>query len=261
MMDLFDIKVMLEALSKGEIDVEEGLQRIRESSLLLDAGCAKIDMHRPIRNGFSEVVYGEGKTTEQIETIVQALSEKGHNVLGTRVDAEKGKHLIKTFDSLTYDSTSRTFKVIHQDIPPRKGSIAICSGGTADIPVAEEAFQTLSFFGVEAKRYYDVGVAGLHRLMNHHADLKESDIIIVIAGMEGALPSVVGGLFAQPIIAVPTSVGYGTNLKGVTTLFSILTSCSEGIVAVNIDNGFGAACSAIRILNSYTNKLNQADKH
>ncbi len=256
MMEIDNLKGLLEAISKGELDVEEGVDRIRESSFQLDAGCAKIDIHRPIRNGFSEVIYGAEKTVEQIEAIVQALSEKGHNILGTRVDPKKGDHLSKVFDRLTYDATSRTFKLIHRDILPREGSVAICSGGTADIPVAEETYQTLSFFGVEAKRYYDVGVAGLHRLMNHQNDLKKSDIIIVIAGMEGALPSVVGGLFSQPIIAVPTSVGYGTNLKGLTTLFSILTSCSEGIVAVNIDNGFGAACSAIRILNSYTNKLN-----
>jgi hypothetical protein len=247
-----DVKKILEDIAAKRLEVKDGMNKLADLPYL-DIGCANLDMHRPLRNGFSEVVYGQGKSFDQICEIVNVIDSKGFNLFGTRVDREKGEKLNSEYKKLNYDEVSKTFQLIQKPIQPLEGEIAICCAGTADVPVAEEAFKTSIFFGAQVKRYYDVGVAGLHRLIDKANELKEADVIIVVAGMEGALPSVVGGIFAQPIIAVPTSIGYGVNLSGITTLLAMLSSCAEGIVAVNIDNGFGAACSAIRILNSTSN--------
>lgn len=244
---------LLKEIAEGKLSADEGLQRLAHIPCL-DIGFANLDTHRPLRSGFSEVVYGEGKSCEQIRKIVDVILAKGQNIFGTRVNEEKGEKLRIEFGKLEYDKVSQTFQVIQKAIEPVRGKVAICCAGTADIPVAEEAYKTANFFGVEPQRYYDIGVAGLHRLMSKAEELKKSDVIIVVAGMEGALPSVVGGIFPQPIIAVPTSVGYGVNLKGWAALMSMLCSCAEGVAVVNIDNGFGAACAAIRILNRYANK-------
>lgn len=249
-----EIRKLLTKTANGDLTVEDALNKLSYMPSI-DAGCANFDTQRPLRNGFSEVIYGENKTFEQIKKIITAVYPKKLNIFATRISREKGNKLRSEFDKLDYDETSKTFQIIQKDMRPLNGEIAICCAGTADIPVAEEAFKTALFFGTEPKRYYDVGVAGLHRLIAKCDELKSADVIIVAAGMEGALPSVVGGLFHQPIIAVPTSVGYGVNLKGVTTLLAMLNSCAEGIAIVNIDNGFGAACCAIRILNVTSNNV------
>lgn len=207
-----------------------------------------LDLERGERNGFSESLFCEGKTFEQITESVLKLREAGKNIFGTRVSSESGEKLAKQFQGLAFHSLSRTFQWVQKPPPLLKGALGILSAGTSDLPVAEEAWATARFYGVEAKRFYDVGVAGLHRLISKLEEIRTCDALIVVAGMDGALPSVVGGLVAIPVIACPTSVGYGAHFKGLTTLMTMLNSCSEGISVVNIDNGFGAACTALRIL-------------
>lgn len=248
-----DIIKLLEEVASGKLSVDDGVDRISHLPYM-DIGCANLDVHRPLRSGFSEVIYGEGKSFEQIEKIVEAFCSRSLNVFATRIDNEKGAKLEKKFADLRYNEQSRTFKIINQQQTIVGSRLAICCAGTADIPVAEEACETATFFGAKVEKYFDVGVAGLHRLISKIDLLKKADIIIVVAGMEGALPSVLGGMFSQPIISVPTSVGYGVQLKGLTALTSMLCSCAEGITVVNIDNGFGAACAAIRIFNSLSRK-------
>lgn len=206
------------------------------------------DDTRQVRNGFSEVILCQGKSEEQVCQIVREMGEKGFNVLGTRANPSLGDRLQSEFPKLHYHALSRTFQKIQKATAPLKGTIAVLAAGTGDVPVAEEACQTAQFFGVESRRFFDVGVAGLHRLIRRIEEIREANVIIAVAGMEGALPSVVAGLVSQPVIAVPTSVGYGTHFNGATPLHAMLTSCSEGISVVNIDNGFGAACAALRIL-------------
>lgn len=207
-----------------------------------------LDADRVRRNAFAEVVFAQGKSVEQISAIIRTLKEKGENVFGTRCDAAVAEKLTQQFPDLRCDALSKTFRLIQKSVPPIAGTLAILAAGTADAPVAEEAWHTAQFYGAEAKRFYDVGVAGLHRLLEKIPDIRLCDAAIVVAGMEGALPSVLGGLVKIPIIACPTSVGYGAHLHGFTPLMAMLSSCSEGICVVNIDNGFGAACAALRIL-------------
>lgn len=207
-----------------------------------------LDAARPQRNAFAEVIFAPGKSVEQIAAIIGTLKEKGENIFGTRLDPAAAETLTRQFCDLRYDCLSKTFRLIQKAIPPLAGTLAILTAGTADCPVAEEAWQTAQFYGAEAKRFYDVGIAGLHRLLEKIPEIRRCDAAIVAAGMEGALPSVLGGLVKIPIIACPTSVGYGTHLAGFTPLMAMLSSCSEGITVVNIDNGFGAACAALRIL-------------
>lgn len=210
-----------------------------------------LDSERSRRNHFTEVVFCPGKSVEQITAIIQRMLDKGQNVFGTRLDHAFAESLLQQFQKLRYDSLSRTFQLIQNPPPLVDGSLAILAAGTTDVTVAEEAYQTAKFYGVEARRFYDVGVAGLHRLLGQLEEIASCDVAIVVAGMEGALPSVLGGLVSIPIIACPTSVGYGTHLGGFTPLAAMLNSCSEGIVVVNIDNGFGAACAAMRILRKF----------
>ena len=257
-MDLTTIKKLLEEVEKGELKADEALDKLRHLPFT-DLDISKHDGHRVLRNEFSEVILCEGKDPTHLIKIVSSLAEQGHNIFGTRASADVGQLLLKslgkTYGSLLdYDPISRTFRFLSREIAPMPGRLALICAGTADIPVAEEAKRTAEYFGFEAQRFYDVGVAGLHRLLSHLDDLRNIDCAIVIAGMEGALPSVVGGLIACPIVACPTSVGYGANLKGFTALLAMLNSCSEGITVVNIDNGFGAACAAIRILRKFNTK-------
>lgn len=206
------------------------------------------DAERVSRTGFTEVIFCLGKSAAQLLSIIREMREKGSNIFGTRCSKALGENLSKTFSGLRYEERSQTFQWVQKPFTPVDGCVAVVAAGSADLSVAEEAVQTLQFYGVEVKRVFDVGVAGLHRLVRCLDEIKTADVVIVTAGMEGALPSVLGGLIVTPIIAVPTSVGYGTHFGGLTPLAAMLASCAEGIVVVNIDNGFGAACAALRIL-------------
>ena len=239
------------------MDKKEILIRFQEEQLSLeeatsllegidDIGFASLDLSRNKRNGFPEIIYGEGKTKEQIEKIIESLEKEHLPVLATRVDNEKGQYLLEKIPHGFYYETARAF-VVNPTPIHTEHYIAVVTAGTSDMPVAEEAAITAETFGNPVKRIYDVGVAGIHRLFNRLEDIRGASVIIVIAGMEGALVSVVAGLVDVPVIAVPTSVGYGSNLQGLTTLMSMLTSCASGVTVVNIDNGFGAAYSASMI--------------
>lgn len=235
------IKKLLEDLKSGKVTVEEtlcGLKGLPYQEL----GCTTIDTHRSLRKGFPEVIYGEGKTAAQIVPIMKAMSGRKENCLATRVDEKKAKVLKKAFPRASYCKVSKTFFIKSHDIAPvGKGVIMVISAGTSDIPVAEEAAIVAEYMGNTVRRLYDVGVAGIHRLLSKADDIRTANVLIVVAGMEGALPSVVAGIVSRPVVAVPTSVGYGANLGGLTTLMAMLNSCASGISVVNIDNGFGAA--------------------
>src|SRR3989339_739179 len=210
-----------------------------------ELGFAKVDHHRIKRKGFPEVIYGQGKTPEQITKIAQSLTKKKQNVLVTRTDKKAFEAVKKALPKAKFYETARIITV--KRLPDRQ-TISIISAGTADLPVTEEAAVTAEFLGLKVKRFYDVGVAGIHRLINNIKEIRKAKVIIVVAGMEGALPSVVGGLVDKPIIAVPTSVGYGASFKGVSALLTMMNSCVPGIAVVNIDNGFGAAVMAYSII-------------
>ena len=238
-----DKKEILIQFQKGELSLEEATSQLEGID---DLGFASLDLSRNKRNGFPEIIYGEGKTKEQIEQIIHSLEKENLPVLATRVDSEKGQYLLEKIPHGFYYETARAF-VVNPTPIHSEHYIAVVTAGTSDMPVAEEAAITAETFGNPVKRIYDVGVAGIHRLFNRLDDIRGASIIIVIAGMEGALVSVVAGLVDVPVIAVPTSVGYGSNLQGLTTLMSMLTSCASGVTVVNIDNGFGAAYSASMI--------------
>ncbi|GMR04156.1 MAG: nickel pincer cofactor biosynthesis protein LarB [Thermodesulfobacteriota bacterium] len=238
------IKRLLEGVAKGGVSIDEAMERLK-SLPFEDLEFATIDTHRSLRRGFPEVIFGEGKSTAQIRAIIKKLLEKKENVLVTRLDADKARSLKRTFKGADYNDSARTFVIKSHAIKKTgRGTILIISAGTSDMPVAEEAYVTARCMGNDVKRLYDVGVAGLHRLLHKKDELMEAGVLIVVAGMEGALPSVVSGLVARPVIAVPTSVGYGANLGGLTTLMAMLNSCASGVTVVNIDNGFGAAYAA-----------------
>jgi NCAIR mutase (PurE)-related protein len=210
-----------------------------------DMGFAKVDLHRAKRKGFPEVVFCPGKTKEQIIAIARRIRRANETVLLTRVDPAIGKALKKKFSRGTYHAAARIFHIGR--VPEQQGLVSVLTAGTADIPVAEEAAVTAEVMGSRVRRIYDVGVAGVHRLLAFRAEIEEARVLVVVAGMDGVLPSVVSGLFAKPVIAVPTSVGYGLNLRGITPLLTMLNSCSPGIAVVNIDNGFGAGYIASTI--------------
>ena len=238
-----DKKEILIRFQKGELSLEEATSQLEGID---DLGFASLDLSRNKRNGFPEIIYGEGKTKEQIEQIIHSLEKENLPVLATRVNSEKGRYLLEKIPHGFYYETARAF-VVNPTPIQSEHYIAVVTAGTSDMPVAEEAAITAETFGNPVKRIYDVGVAGIHRLFNRLDDIRCASVIIVIAGMEGALVSVVAGLVDVPVIAVPTSVGYGSNLQGLTTLMSMLTSCASGVTVVNIDNGFGAAYSASMI--------------
>lgn len=238
-----DKKEILIRFQEGQLSLEEAASLLEGID---DMGFASLDLSRNKRNGFPEIIYGEGKTKEQIEKIIESLEKENLPVLATRVDNEKGQYLLEKIPHGFYYETARAF-VVNPTPIHSEHYIAVVTAGTSDMPVAEEAAITAETFGNPVKRIYDVGVAGIHRLFNRLDDIRGASVIIVIAGMEGALVSVVAGLVDVPVIAVPTSVGYGSNLQGLTTLMSMLTSCASGVTVVNIDNGFGAAYSASMI--------------
>ena len=238
-----DKKEILIRFQEGQLSLEEAASLLEGID---DMGFASLDLSRNKRNGFPEIIYGEGKTKEQIEKIIASLEKENLPVLATRVDNEKGQYLLEKIPHGFYYETARAF-VVNPTPIQSEHYIAVVTAGTSDMPVAEEAAITAETFGNPVKRIYDVGVAGIHRLFNRLDDIRGASVIIVIAGMEGALVSVVAGLVDVPVIAVPTSVGYGSNLQGLTTLMSMLTSCASGVTVVNIDNGFGAAYSASMI--------------
>jgi NCAIR mutase (PurE)-related protein len=206
-----------------------------------DLDFAKIDHHRELRKGFPEVIYGLGKTDDQIVRIAKAIVQKGSSLLVTRIEAGTFAKLRKAVPGTKYNKDGKVAFLKKRPAAPGKGKIFILTAGTSDMPVAEEAFVTCTMLGNEVERAYDVGVAGLHRILGEYGRVKDARVIITCAGMEGALPSVVAGLFSVPIIAVPTSVGYGASFKGVAALLAMLNACPGGVGVVNIDNGFGAA--------------------
>lgn len=241
-----EIRRLLEAVKDGEVSVDDALMQIKKEPFA-DLGYAKVDLHRKVRQGAAEVIYGGGKTPEQILGIVKALLQHGQKtILITRMDRETACAMGQEFD-LRYHPGAKVGVIGDFPKPDGIGKILVVTGGTSDIPVAEEAALTAQVMGNEVVRLYDVGVAGLHRLLSNMDEIMGASVIIAVAGMEGALPSVVGGLADCPVIAVPTSVGYGASLGGVTALLSMLNCCASGVTVVNIDNGFGAGFFASRV--------------
>ncbi len=234
------VKEILEQVQNGTMSVDNAKQLLDQP---LDY--ATIDFDREKRTGAPEVIYGEGKTARQIEGIIQnMLDHECQTILVTRISSEKMEYLQPLFPQFEYDELARTFLYHHNNIPTNIGKIAVVCAGTSDLPVAREACITARFLGNETTLISDVGVAGIHRLFNRLDEIREATVVVVVAGMEGALASVVGGLTDKPVIACPTSVGYGANLDGLATLLAMLNSCSSGIAVVNIDNGFGAGFMA-----------------
>ena len=246
-----EIRKVLESVRDGSMTVEEALLRLKIQPFE-DLGFAKVDLHRSLRQGAPEVIYGAGKTAEQIVGSIRTMQENGQKqVLITRLDKESAE-LIRKSVPITYRPEARIGFCGSIPEPDGLGRVLVATGGTSDIPVAEEAALTAEFYGNEVIRLYDVGVAGLHRLLAHKEEIMSASVIIAIAGMEGALASVIGGLADCPVIAVPTSVGYGASFRGLSALLSMLNSCASGVAVVNIDNGFGAGY--------YANMINHREK-
>lgn len=237
------IRDILNSVSKGTLNVEDALNQLRDLPFK-DLGHTKIDNHRELRTGYPEVVFCEGKTAEQVRSIMEYMAEKKVNILGTRASREVYEEVKKSLPGAEYNELARTITIDNEKKKATKTFIAVLTAGTADIPVAEEAAVTAEVFGNCVERFFDVGVAGIHRLYHNLEKIRKARVIIVIAGMEGALPSIVGGLVEQPIIAVPTSMGYGANFQGLSALLGMLTSCAAGVAVVNINNGFGAGYMA-----------------
>lgn len=236
---------MLQAVKDGALSVDEALLKLRERPFE-DIGFAKVDLHRRVRQGAAEVVYGAGKTPEQISGILEVMRRHGQTVLITRLSPEAAAVLSQSWE-LDYHPDAKAAILGPLPQPDGLGKIVVATGGTSDIPVAEEAALTAEVLGNQVSRLYDVGVAGLHRMLAHMDDIMGASVIVAVAGMEGALASVIGGLASCPVIAVPTSVGYGAAFGGVSALLSMLNSCASGVTVVNIDNGFGAGFFASRV--------------
>ncbi|MBN1983993.1 MAG: nickel pincer cofactor biosynthesis protein LarB [Chitinivibrionales bacterium] len=234
------IKKLLEEVRSGSVTIDSALDQFRDLPFV-ELGHTKIDTHRELRKGYPEIVYGAGKTTQQIIDIASAMQNRGSNILITRTTAVVYEHLVKTIPTAAFHEKAAIITVTNHEVSQSQHHIAIITAGTSDIPVAEEAYVTAQFLGNRVEKIFDVGVAGLHRLLDRLSIIRQARVIIVIAGMEGALASVVGGLVDKPIIAVPTSVGYGASFGGLSALLGMLTSCASGVSVVNIDNGFGAA--------------------
>ena len=248
-----EIRTLLEGIRDGSVSVDDAVLQLKQQPFA-DIGYAKVDMHRQLRQGAGEVIYGAGKTAEQIIGILNAMAENGQsNVLITRLDPEKAETVQEAFP-ITYYETAKIGIAGQMEPPHGIGTIVVATGGTSDIPVAEEAALTAEFLGNDVQRLYDVGVAGIHRLLSHSAELMRASVVIAVAGMEGALASVIGGLVDCPVIAVPTSVGYGASFGGIAALLSMLNSCASGTAVVNIDNGFGAGFMASTINHLERNK-------
>jgi len=239
------IQKLLASVARGKVTVEQALEELKELPFQ-DLTHTKIDHHRKLRKGMEEVLFGQGKSLDQMTEVIRSMKKKGTDVLVTRLDKATGLKLKKRFPEGDYSEPGRCFMIKKDHSIRGKGMILIISAGTSDIPVAEEAYVTSTFFGNETERLYDVGVAGIHRLFQNMALLRKARAVIVAAGMEGALPSIVAGVVGAPVIGVPTSIGYGTSFGGVSALLTMLNSCST-VAAFNIDNGFGAAYFATLI--------------
>lgn len=240
-----ETREVLEQVKQGSISIEEA-ERFFKKEPYKDFGYAKLDTHRKIRSGFPEVVFCSGKADEHLLNIFLKLYEEEGEVLGTRASEHQYKVVQQKIPNVEYDLVSHILKIEKAD-KLKMGKIAVCTAGTADIPVAEEAAQTAEYFGSHVERIYDVGVSGLHRLLSYLDVLQSANCVVTVAGMEGALASVIGGLVDRPVIAVPTSVGYGANLHGISALLTMINSCANGISVVNIDNGYGAGYIATQI--------------
>lgn len=238
-------KEFLEKIKSEEISIDEGLDYLRDFNYK-DLGFAKLDFQRKERRGFGETIFCEGKEDFALAAIFKSFSERGESVIGTKATPLQYKEVLKLVPEAKYDKTARIISLVYDEID-KVGNIAICTGGTADLMVAEEARITAEFFGANVSKYYDVGVSGLHRLISKIDEISKANAIIAIAGMEGALPTIIGGLVNKPIIAVPTSIGYGANFKGLSALLTMLNTCAEGVNVVNIDNGYSAAYNACQI--------------
>ena len=247
-MDPQKLRELLARVQGGSATVDDALEELKALPFA-ELGYATVDHHRALRQGLPEVIFGHGKTAEQIVGISRELARTGQNVLVTRLDAEKATRVIAAMPELQYKELARVATLEQTPIAPLgKSAVVLVSAGTGDMPVAEECAETLRMLGAACERVYDVGVAGIHRLLHKRETFERAAVVIVVAGMEGALPSAVGGLVSVPVIAVPTSVGYGAAFGGITALCGMLSSCASGVTVCNIDNGFGAAFAAGRIL-------------
>ena len=247
------LKRLLEQVKNDDLSIDEALGRLKRLPFE-DLVFASIDHHRSLRQGFPECIWGQEKTAEQIISIVEKMVDMEHPIIATRVDNAKAQVVLNAFPAMEYHAAPRMLTLAPQTIPVTgKGTIMVISAGTSDIPVAEEAVVTGRMMGNEVETMYDVGVAGIHRLVSRLDRLAEARVFVVVAGMEGALPSVVGGLVSKPVIAVPTSIGYGSNFGGIAALLGMLNSCASGVSVVNIDNGFGAGCVA-NLINRFVSR-------
>lgn len=245
-MNTEELKEILSKISSGDISVEEGTEILRDLPFK-ELGYAKIDNHREVRVGYPEVIYCEGKTVEQVKGIIEFMLTKNNNILGTRASEEMYEAVKTICPEVEYNKLARTLTVKKKEVKAPETYIAVVTAGTSDIPVAEEAAITAEILGNRVERIFDVGVAGIHRLFNRIDLIRGARAVVVVAGMEGALASVVGGLVDKPVIAVPTSIGYGANFGGLSALLAMLNSCASGVSVVNIDNGFGAGYMASMI--------------
>lgn len=251
-MDKRALRELLDAVATGQLDVTNAAKKLSGLPFAEVGGVggspeARVDHHRTVRCGFPEVIFCQGKTAEQVADISREILKRTDVLLATRATAEQYQALARRIDDARWLETPRLIVVDRREAPPREGHVVVASGGTADIPVAEEAAVSAEVMGCKVTRLYDVGVAGVHRVLAHADELRSARVVIAVAGMEGALPSLVAGLVDVPVVAVPTSVGYGANFGGVSALLTMLNSCAGGISVVNIDNGFGAAVVASRI--------------
>lgn len=240
------IEDLLKDVQSNKISIDEAKAQLSHYDEL---GFAKIDLHRTQRQGFPEVIFGEGKTKEQISSIIETLQNNNSNILVTRINEEKAKFILEYHPNLFYSETANIICTPTDSMNKSKHFISIVCAGTSDLPIAEEAALTAESMGVSVMRFYDVGVSGIHRLFENIQDIRKGKATVVIAGMEGALASVVGGLVDHPVYAVPTSIGYGANFNGITTLLSMINSCAPGTSVLNIDNGFGGGYNAAMIIN------------
>lgn len=245
-MNAKELEKILREIKAGEVSIDEAMEQLRDFPYT-DLGFARIDHHRELRTGYPEIVYCAGKTPEQVRAIFEAMDGHDNNIIGTRAGKEMFSYISPFFPAAVYFETARIISIHKKEITPPASRIAVITAGTSDIPVAEEAAVTAELLGNEVVRIYDAGVAGIHRLVDKLPEIRTCRVSIVIAGMEGALASVVGGLVNMPVIAVPTSVGYGASFEGISALLAMMTSCAAGVTVVNIDNGFGAGFAASRI--------------
>ena len=237
---------LLTGVRDGKVDVQEALEQLKDFTTK-DLGYATVDTHRELRTGYPEVIFGQGKTPEQVAGIIQFMLTRDNNILATRVTAEMYDRVREIYPDALFNPVAKTIAIRKKEIPLPSTYICVITAGTSDLPVAEEAAVTAEIFGNRVERVVDVGVAGIHRLYNKLDVIRRARVNVVVAGMEGALPSIVGGLVDKPVIAVPTSVGYGANFGGLSALLGMLTSCASGTSVVNIDNGFGAGFLASMI--------------